>query len=210
MTDADAITIRPMQPADAPAVAALHDAMIGEGFLRRLGRRFLAALYRAIARTPGSAVFVADAGGRVVGFCAYSQDVSAMYRRVLRRRGWRLLLAAIPRLFDPRLALEALDTLRYPSKQAACDLPPAEILAIAVDPQMHGRGVGRRLLAAAIRQARDDGQPALKVLAGEKLEGANRFYQACGFACVARIVQHGEPLNVYVLRLDADAAASTP
>ncbi len=205
MTTSRDIVIRRMRPQDAHAVARLHDAMIGEGFLRRLGRRFLAALYRAIDRTPGSVVHVAEADGRVVGFCAYARDVSAMYRQVLRHSGWRLVLAAVPRVFDPRLALEALDTLRYPSKQAACELPPAEILAIAVDPQMHGRGVGRRLLQAAVQQARDDGQPALKVLAGERLEGANRFYQACGFECITRIVQHGEPLNVYVLRLRDEA-----
>ena len=31
-----------------------------------------------------------------------------------------------------------------------------------------------------------------------RLEGANRFYPACGFEKAAEIVQHGEVLNVYI------------
>jgi hypothetical protein len=52
--------------------------------------------------------------------------------------------------------------------------------------------------AAAPRQARADGQVPLKVLAGARLEAANRFYPACGFTKTAELIQHGEILNVYV------------
>jgi GNAT superfamily N-acetyltransferase len=194
--------IRSMQPADARAVAQLHAQSITEGFLVKLGRGFLRQLYLGIASDEGSRVLVAAEGNRLSGFCAYSRDVSAMYRRVLCSRFFRLGLASLPRSLNPLVLKEVLDTLRYPAKQSAQQLPPAEILSIATAPEARGTGIGRRLLHEALELARRDGQCEIKVLAGARLEGANRFYQACGFELAAEISQHGEVLNVYVKRLE--------
>jgi hypothetical protein len=54
------------------------------------------------------------------------------------------------------------------------------------------------LLDKAIQQAALDGQAEIKVLAGAILEGANKFYPACGFTLTDAIIQHGETMNVYV------------
>jgi len=194
MTD----TLRAMLKADASAVARLHAETITQGFLAKLGRRFLRQLYLGLAADEGSRVWVVAQGEGVLGFLAYSQDVSAMYRRVWRARFWRLGLASLPRSLNPLLIREVFDTLRYPAKQTAQELPPAEILSVGVSRAARGRGVGRQLVEAALRQAREDGQGQLKVLAGAGLEEANRFYPACRFEKVAEIIQHGEPLNVYV------------
>lgn len=197
-------TIRRMTPADAADVARLHAESITEGFLSRLGPRFLRQLYIGVNQAEGSCVFVAEHGGRVLGFCAYARNVSAMYKRVLRQRFFRLGLASLPYSLHPRLFIEAFDTLRYPSKQAVGDLPKAEILSISVDAAARGTGTGRALLDAVLARAREDGEPRIKVLAGAALEGANRFYLACGFTKVAELIQHGEPLNVYVLDLHGE------
>ncbi|MBU0618534.1 MAG: GNAT family N-acetyltransferase [Planctomycetes bacterium] len=193
-----------MRNADARRVAQLHAESITEGFLSRLGRRFLAALYRGIAGDEASAVFVADEDARVLGFCACVRDVSAMYRRVLRARFWRLGFASLPRSLNPWVLKEISDTLRYPAKQAAQALPSAEILSIAVDSAVQGKGIGRALLDAALRWARQDGERQIKVLAGAKLDQANRFYQSGGFRKAAELEQHGEVLNVYVRDLEAE------
>ena len=187
-----------MEKRDAGAVARLHAETITNGFLRKLGRRFLRQLYLGVAADPGSWVCVAERNGAVLGFLAYSQDVSAMYRRVLRARWWRLGLASLPRSLNLLLIKEILDTLRYPAKQAAQALPPAEILSVAVDSKARGSGLGRRLVERAVAHAKEDGQPQLKVLAGARLEAANRFYVACGFEKAAELIQHGEVLNVYI------------
>jgi ribosomal protein S18 acetylase RimI-like enzyme len=191
-------TIRPMRPADAAVVARLHAETISAGFLSKLGQRFLRQLYLGVAADPGSRVWVALRDGQVLGFLAYSQNVGGMYRRVLRARFWRLGLASLPRSLNPRLIKEVLDTLRYPAKQAAQDLPPAEILSVGVDSQARGSGLGRRLVEQALARARQDGQAQLKVLAGADLDAANRFYPACGFRKTAEIIQHGHVLNVYI------------
>jgi ribosomal protein S18 acetylase RimI-like enzyme len=193
--------IRPMQDKDAVAVARLHAQSITEGFLGKLGRRFLRQLYLGIAHDEGSRVLVAEEKQAVAGFCAYSRDVAAMYRRVLRARVFRLAWGSLPRSLNPAVIKEVFDTLRYPAKQSAKRLPAAEILSIAVAADARGTGVGKRLLHEVIELARREGQPAIKVLAGAKLEGANRFYRAGGFDLATQIIQHGEPLNVYVKQL---------
>ena len=202
-TDRPAATIRAMTDHEARAVARLHAESITEGFLSRLGPRFLAEIYRGVAHDAESHVWVADDQGVVGGFCAYSRRVGGMYKRILRARFLRLGIASLPRSLNFWVLREMLDTVRYPAKQAAQELPPAEILSIAVDASQRGTGVGRRLLEAALEQARQDGEPQIKVLAGAALDGANRFYQSCGFACTTQLVQHGHPLNVYVREVAA-------
>ena len=201
------VSIRKMKPSDAASIARLHAAAIELGFLSRLGPNFLASLYQGISESEGSHVFVADDGGDVLGFCAYTRDVDSMYRDVLGRRWGRLLVAVFLRLLDPRLAKEVWDTLRYPTKQAAQHLPPAEILSIAVSEGSRGGGVGRLLLEQALHQAALDGQREIKVLAGAELGDANRFYEQCGFTVRSQMIQHGKPLNVYVRALPRGVAA---
>jgi GNAT superfamily N-acetyltransferase len=202
------VVIRDMTTRDARTVADLHFECINKGFLIRLGRRFLRQLYLGIAADAESRIWVAEAdvdGGRstsVVGFCAYSRNVAGLYKRVIKSRFLRLGLASLPYSLNPWIVKEVFDTLRYPAKQRAKSLPPAEILSIAVSDRVRGGGVGRKLLNAALGQARRDGVDAIKVLAGAKLEGANRFYLACGFTTADEIIQHGETLNVYVLHID--------
>ncbi len=193
--------IRAMQAGDATAIARLHAATITQGFLTRLGPRFLRQVYLGVAADPTSRVWVAAGGSEVLGFLAYAVDVGAMYRRILRSRMLRLGWASLPYTLNPWVVREVLDTLRYPHKQTDAQLPPAEILSVGVSPAARGGGVGRRLIEAAVEQARRDGQAQLKVLAGARLHEANRFYPACGFRLLTQLMQHGEPLNVYVMDL---------
>ncbi len=179
-------------------MARVHAAAITEGFLSKLGIRFLTSLYKGIQLDGRSHVWIAGRDGEIVGFCAYTPEVSAMYRSVLRRRFLRLAFASLPRSLNPLVLKEVLDTYRYPAKQQAKALPRAEILSIAVDAGGRGTGTGRRLLEEAIRQAAGDGEAEVKVLVGTNLAAANRFYIACGFEKRAEIIQHGHTLNAYV------------
>lgn len=193
------MTIEPMQPRDARDVGRLHAGTITEGFLSKLGQRFLRQLYLGIADDAESHVWVARTEDGVAGFCAYSRNVAGLYKRVLRARLWRLGWAAFPQAASPWVLKEVFDTLRYPAKQAAGDLPPAEILSIGVDTSVRGGGVGRKLLSQALAQAATDGVDRVKVLAGADLAVACAFYERCGFQRVTQITQHGAPLNVYVI-----------
>lgn len=191
-------TIREMETRDATAVADLHFRCINKGFLVTLGRRFLRQLYLGIAADPECRIWVAELNGQIQGFCAYAKDVAGLYKRVLKARFLRLGFASLPYSLNPWTVKEALDSLRYPAKQGAKKLPPAEILSIAVDASTRGSGVGKKLLEKAVERAALDGQAEIKLMAGAILEAANKFYPACGFTLIDTITQHGETMNVYV------------
>lgn len=195
------IEVRHMRPNESSAVARLHTDSITEGFLNKLGLRFLACLYRGIQDDATSHVWIAKDNDDVVGFCAYAQNVGGLYKRILRQRFLRLAFASLPASLNPWVLKEVVDTLRYPAKQHAQQLPAAEILSIAVHAQGRGSGIGNRLLEMATKQATADGEAEIKVLAGAALAGANKFYIKCGFDKRCEIQQHGHAMNAYVKRL---------
>ena len=57
----------------------------------------------------------------------------------------------------------------------------AELEDLFVDPEHWGRGIGRRLIAEAVRRARGMGADTLGVVAGDRALG---FYRACGFELI--------------------------
>jgi GNAT superfamily N-acetyltransferase len=58
---------------------------------------------------------------------------------------------------------------------------PAEIIELAVAPQMHGQGYGRRMINAIIELARQRGKQQLIVGTANSSIGNLAFYQKCGF-----------------------------
>lgn len=57
---------------------------------------------------------------------------------------------------------------------------PAEVIELAVDPQLHGRGLGRTLLRWVIDEARRRGKRELLVGTANSSIGNIAFYQKCG------------------------------
>lgn len=59
--------------------------------------------------------------------------------------------------------------------------PFAEVLGLVVDEAHRGKGVGKRLLAGAVRWAADHGYDKLRVRSNVIREDAHRFYEREGF-----------------------------
>jgi len=59
-----------------------------------------------------------------------------------------------------------------------------ELMNIAVTPELHGRGVGRELLAQAVAMARRFGADEIQVGTGNSSIGQLVFYQKAGFRIV--------------------------
>jgi ribosomal protein S18 acetylase RimI-like enzyme len=191
------VTIRLGTANDAGRAAELHTTSITEGFLPRLGARFLTRLYRCVVNDERSFLLVAEEpGGRVVGMIAGSEDVRGLYRRFLRRDGMIAAVVAAPRVL--RNAGAVLETLRYGSSDAN-DLPSAELLSVAVDDSARGRGVGRQLVDALTAEFRRRGTASSKVVVGAANAPALRLYRACGYRDAATVeVHHNIPSQVLV------------
>jgi ribosomal protein S18 acetylase RimI-like enzyme len=102
-------------------------------------------------------------------------------------------LRALPRIV--RSSRRVYETLRYPS--GGTDLPEAELLAIAVAPDVRGRGIGSALVEAFTAELRRRGVEGARVVVAAGNERAVRVYEACGFKPATRIEVHkGTPSQV--------------
>ncbi len=195
--------IREMLPADAAAVARLHRDRIDIGFISSLGLTFLTVLYRGIVASGFASCVVAEDHGEVVGFVVVARDVSGLYRAVLKSNRWRLIVALLPSLVSLRVWRRCWETLRYPSRGEHADLPPAELLSIAVSQTCAGGGIGKQLVQRALDEVWRQGVGDVRVAVGASLP-ANRFYQATGWVPAGTMDNHGRLLNIYVRRRPAD------
>ena len=194
--------ITPIAKRHAPAVATLHCENISTGFLSSLGKGFLKQVYSALPSCSAGFGYVCEQpDGRVLGFVACSESTGRVYKQSMIRRGLPMALAILPRfLRHPCIIKRIWETLRYPGS-VADDLPRAEVLSIAVDDSARGQGVGKALLQRAFEEFSRRGLRRVKVAVGGDNEGANAFYQRCGFHLAVTRQHHGLPMNIYVADL---------
>lgn len=199
--------VRPMQALDIEPVVDVHlDAFPGF-FLTFLGPRFLGLLYgEAVAL--GEIAFVAEQDGAVVGFVMGSAIPGRFFKKLLKRKPLAFALAAAPAVLrQPRSALRIVRALAKPS-EAAKPEGTSTLLSIGVSPKARGRGVGRSLALAFLREARARGARRVD-LTTDKLdnEGANAFYRRLGFVVASELTTpEGRVMNEYELDLgDFDA-----
>jgi perosamine synthetase len=196
------MTIRPMQAADAEAVARIHIEAINTAFIASLGPRFVTALYREIPRSTVGFGFVALEQDSVAGFIACAEDVSALYRRVLTRRGIFFALVLARHFLRWRTVKRMLETLFYPAKKDHSDLCKPEILSVGIESSQRGKGVAKQLMAAALDGFRQRGIREVKVLTHDINDASNAYYAQCGFALVGSVKHHENTLNIYHIALN--------
>ncbi len=179
--------IRPALPGESRTAACLHASSITEGFLPRLGPRFLSRLYGRIVRDERSFLLVAEDHGTINGMIAGTEDVRALYRRFARRDG--IVAAALSAPALVKNAASVVETWRYGGGQGD-DLPPAELLAIAIDDGAREHGLGRALVTALQNEfsARRIANVKVVVVAGN--EPALALYRSTGFHETATIEVH--------------------
>jgi ribosomal protein S18 acetylase RimI-like enzyme len=180
-------------------VAALHIQGIPTGFISSLGPSFVAALYDAIAEDPNSFGFAAVEGDRVLGFVAFTTNLSKLYRYVALKKGLKFALVLIRRMCSIEALKKVWDNVLYPSKMKKMDLPDAELLSIAVAPEGRGKGIAQQLVDAGMEECRKRRIEKVKVLVADFNKPANKLYQKTGFQRVCQITSHGVLSNIYTI-----------
>jgi GNAT superfamily N-acetyltransferase len=74
---------------------------------------------------------------------------------------------------------------------------PIYLVDLAVDPRAQGQGLGRRMVEAAIREARAWPADAIRLDAYDTPAGAGPFYASCGFSERGRVKYKGTPLRYF-------------
>jgi ribosomal protein S18 acetylase RimI-like enzyme len=140
-----------------------------------------------MALDPSSFVIVAINDGCIGGFVAGTMDTARLYKAFLRSDGFRAAVLAAPRA--PRLWRRAVETLRYPQR-ADQTWPRAELLAIAVDERLRGRGVGAQLTRSFQAEVRRRGANQAKVVVAEDNAAAIALYLSEGFRHLSTLDMH--------------------
>lgn len=176
----------------------MHIQGIPTGFISSLGQEFVAALYEAIAEDKNSFGFVAIEDEKVLGFVAFSTNLSKLYKYVILKKGFKFAFILARKMMSLQTIKRVWANLFYPKKMKQMDLPAAELLSIVVASEGRGKGLAKQLVNAGFEECRKRHIEKVKVLVAADNEAANKLYQKCGFELNTQINSHGVLSNVYV------------
>ncbi len=189
---------------DLQGVVRVHRAELSEGFLSSLGDGALGILFDHAATSRFAVLLVAKKrdSGEVIGFLLGTTNTSRFYEDFLKRYSLKALLIVGPKLFSLKRLYKVAETLLYPSRDAVKDLPPAELLDIAVGKSSQGLGIGQELFHAFCDRLRKQQIGEFRITTGESLAQAHRFYERLGATRASNIEVHkGQKTFVYLYSL---------
>ena len=194
-------------------MAALRSEAVREGLLARFGGPARRAFFAAAARDPDSFGYVCVDQDGVAGFVLLTTSTSRIERTALLHspRLWlRGIAVGVRSPTILRRGLRRLRTIMTPSHPIkAGGEPRLRLLDIVVASRAQGRGYGRALLAASIKEAwrRDHDAIGLSVLVANV--GARRLYESAGFTTgLEGVRDDGQPY--ITMRLVRPTAAGRP
>jgi len=210
MTETEIVKVQSGDVDSCRQVAVLHMAAIHFGLLPLLGASFLTKFYLSLLSAPEAALWIARDGQRVVGFLAGCINVTAVYRHIISRWGLSLSLAAGLALLRPTVIRRLPSILVYPMRRtrstaAAPAATEAELLSIAVNPDVRGRGIGHALVFAFEEFLRIGRVPVYRVATNVAERASNAFYQALGFEPIGTTIHHDLTLQLYQKAVPAPA-----
>lgn len=191
---------------DISSVVGIHLATFPGFFLTFLGPGFLKVLYQGFLEHYNSELLVArqETDGAIMGFAAYSNNISQLYRYLLRHHtlslGWYAFLGFLRR---PSVFFRLLRALKQPGDCQRAEAY-ATLSSIGTYPDHKRKGVGSALLDA-IKQQVDFSQVAYLMLQTDAKdnEAVNAFYISNGFVLHGcHTTREGRKMNEYRFRPD--------
>lgn len=185
---------------DALAIATIHQRELNLGFLSTFNSKALELIYKFIIES--EIVFVAEIENDIVGFVAGTVKTSGIFKAFILKHGVQFILFMLPRFFSLIFIRKVIETLSAPSNSSDSSEELPELLTIAVSSKIQAKGVGAGLLSCLEKSFCDKSVKSYKVIAGDILESANKFYIKNGFALSKQVELHkGIVSNVYVKEL---------
>ncbi len=188
--------IRRARREDIRQVAELYYRYMFESSINRFGLSFLRSFIGAMSVSPGFGLYVHDTGGKISGFIVWS-----------RRRGNPILFLA---LSGGSLFLSLLSVLiRSPrlfrflpgfagycrGKGGARSIP--ELLFIAVDPAVRGKGIGRSLIRRALTDIFLSGETRARLSVVSSNYAVKRVLSPFAPELSSRFELHGKQMELY-------------
>ena len=182
----------------ASRVADLNINGISSGFISSLGQDFVTSLYEAVAEDDNSFGFVALEDKQVIGFAAFSKNLSKLYKYVALKKGFKFAFILLRKLISLQTIKKIWSNIFYPKKMKRMNLPDAELLSIVIAPEGRGKGIAKNLIKKGFEECRLQDIKKLRVLVSADNQAANNLYVDSGFKLHFRVDSHGIKSNIYV------------
>ena len=163
-------------------IVNIHLATFKGFFLTFLGAGFLRQMYRSYSEFTDSGILIAQEDENVVGFLAYSGDLSGLYKYMIRKRllsfAWYAMGAFIRK---PKVFMRLLRAFLKPGESKRPE-KYIELASIGVDPTMKSKGIGSQLIIYFKNIVDFDLYKYIKLETDAVAnEAANHFYIKNGF-----------------------------
>lgn len=182
------------------AIVDLHLATFPGFFLTFMGPGFLRLLYQSFLAHDASQLLIAeDEDGKLLGFVAFSNNLSELYRHLIRHSlfplAWYSLVALLRR---PPVVFRLIRGLSQPKLSERAERY-AELSSIGVSPQYKKLGVGRTLVEEVKKRIDFSSISYLKLETdAENNADVNAFYLRNGFVLHhAYTTPEGRKMNEY-------------
>jgi len=197
-------SIEPLQIADVPAAVELHMAHLTERLSGEPGRRLLSDYYRRLCSGEHGICLVArrSGDGRPAGMVVLRWGGQRLLWALWIAHPIRTTVLLVWQIVDrPASVGQLMRSLweRKPAqrlwRQAGSPSPFCILHALVTDP--HGRGRGRMLVEAALREARRRGFKWMVTSTYSTIEAANHLYQTAGFTLLLKTMERHHEVNWY-------------
>lgn len=181
-------------------VVNVHMQSFSGFFLTFLGKGFLKQLYTGFLEYKGSGVIVTvNTENKIVGFLAYSDNLSGFYKYLIKKRLLLFAWYAIGAFFrNPKILFRLLRAFTY-SDEAKREEKYIELSSIGVLPEAEGTGIGSKMVSVLKEKANPEKYEYIKLETDAvENDGANFFYQKNGFVLDHEYAtQEGRKMNEY-------------
>lgn len=187
-------------------ITEVHLHAFKDFFLSFLGRGFLKQLYNGFIEHPQSGVIIAIEDKKIIGFCAYSENLSDFYKFLIKTRlpgfAWYAVKAFVRK---PKIILRLFRAFTY-SKISEREDRYIELSSIGVLPGVQSKGVGSKMITYLYRLFNASQFDYIKLETDcEHNEPANYFYKKNNFVLDHEYITHeGRKMNEYRLYLKSE------
>ncbi len=181
-------------------IADLISNAIPNALVSKFGNRFTVKFYSKIVRQPYSCGYVAkDESGNTLGVIIGSVDSPRAHSIALKGQLPKLIMVANFRLFSYPVinwVLKGVWARIIGPKSERTNTPNAELVAIAVTPEVRGTGLAQKLLRKMEEfMVTKELDGPYKILTEKANKRANQFYEKIGAALVRTDLHHGRKIN---------------
>ena len=187
------------QKKDARRIAEIHKQEIKKGFLCTLNNNLLTKIYSAIIDSRYSFCVVAEENQDVKGFIAGVINLNDFYFYFLKRYFFSAIILIFPEMLNLKNIKKILEILFYSQKEES--LPEAELLSMALTKDFQGKGIAGPMFDKFISEMKDKKISVFKVLVGNILSPAIKFYEKNGFKFVKETKVHENVSRIYIYHL---------